>query len=480
MRRTTIIAGIIIIVVLSAGIAALTLWPDPAAESEEQPTTAPPSPAVVLIEESLDDVSSIVFSPIDGSPFTLHRDPSEGGVIELGAEDAIFSGNQSLMRSVFNSASKPTGLTAVTSSADDEQLSMFGFDEPVMIWRVNRADGTSVELAVGALQSAGKGRYVRKQDSREVFLLNERQTLILTHSLEEMYDLSFLPADITPDDEMSLFMIEHILLERQNDVLEFRRVTDEELEAMGIGATSYVMLQPNENKGNDYVIQTVILENAVKIKPESVEAVHPANLTAYGLDTPAKLSMRTEEWSGTLLIGKYDSERGGRYVMLEGHDAVLFDPNGDYSFLDVTPAQLQARLMWLHNIADISSLTFDLDGTVRVLKFEHNSEDDSLSAWLDDKEISETNARRLYIAALNVTQNDETDASIPATKPVYSITMYFLDGGSETLDLYRLNDSQFLIVQEGVNTGFFITRMALQQNFLSRFEILDRGEDIPS
>jgi len=242
----------------------------------------------------------------------------------------------------------------------------------------------------------------------------------------------------------------------------------------------YKMLQPVESESNDYMVQSVFLENAARIMPESIEDLHPADLSAYGLDTPARLSMRTAEWSGTLLIGDHNGQRNGRYVMLEGYDAVLFDPNGDYSFLNISPAQLRARLVWLHNIADVSSLSFELEGTSRELRFEHNTDENSLRAWLDDKEISDTNARRLYVATLNITQSGGTDASIPATKPVYSITVHFLDGSSDTLELYRLNDSQFLIVHDGISTGLFITRLALQQNFLSRFDILDRGEDIPS
>jgi len=57
--------------------------------------------------------------------------------------------------------------------------------------------------------------------------------------------------------------------------------------------------------------------------------------------------------------------------------------------------------------------------------------------------------------------------------------MRFREGGSDAIELYQINDSQFLIVHNGVSSGFFITRMSLQQNLLSSFDILDRGEDIP-
>ena len=478
MRRSTVILSAVIILVLSAGIAALSLWPEP--EPEPEPAPAPSLPTVDLIDEQTDDVSGVLFAPPDGFPYTLHPDVSdEGVVIKLYAEDAIFDGVPHMLLDVFNTATSLTGLTVVTSSADDGQLDMFGFNEPAMTWRVERTDGTYIELMAGALQAAGQGRYVRKSDSREVLLLSGRQTLQLTRSLEDLYDLSFLPAMITADDQATLLTIEHILLETQEDVIELRRVTEEELEAAEAGASIYKMLQPTEGECNDYMVQSLLLEKTAGIMPESIEALHPADLSAYGLETPARLSMRTAQWSGTLLIGDRNGQRGGRYVMLEGYDAVLFDPSGDYSFLDIPPAQLRARLVWLYHIADVSSLSFELDGTSRELRFEHNADENSLRAWLDDKEISDLNARRLYVAVLNITQSGGTDAPIPNTPPVYSITVHFLDGGSDTLELYRLSDSQFLIVHGGVSTGFFITRLALNLNFLSRFDILDEGEDLP-
>ena len=479
MRRSTVIVSAVIILALSAGIAALSLWPEPEADPEATP--APSVPVADLIDEQPEDVSGVLLTPQGGSSYTLRPDVVDGSVvIELYAGDAIFDGVPSMLRAVFNTAISLTGLTVVTSSADDSQLSMFGFDEPVMTWRVERNDGTYVEMMAGAMQAAGQGRYVRESDSREVLLLSGRQALQLTHALEDLYDLSFLPASITADDQATLFTIKHILIETQEDVIELRRVTDEELEAAAAGTSMYKMLQPVEGECNDYMVQSVILENAAGIMPETIEEIHPADLSAYGLDAPARLSMSTAEWSGALLIGDHNSQRNGRYVMLEGYDAVLLDPNGDYSFLDISPAQLRARLIWLHHIADVSSLSFELDGTSRALRFEHNADENSLRAWLDDKEISDTNARRLYVAVLNITQSGGTDAPIPDAKPVYSITVSFLDGGSDTLDLYRLSDSQYLIVHGEVSTRLFITRLALQQNFLSRFDILDRGEDIPS
>jgi hypothetical protein len=128
----------------------------------------------------------------------------------------------------------------------------------------------------------------------------------------------------------------------------------------------------------------------------------------------------------------------------------------------------------------VDFVSFELEDETRVLRFEHDRENETLTGFLDDVEISETNARRLYVAALHILQGGTTQEQIPAgVSPNHTVTIHLADGRRDTMELYALNYSQFLIVRNGENTGFFITRMALQSALLSRFEIVDRGDEIP-
>jgi hypothetical protein len=464
---------------LAAGIAFLTLWADEPEPEPQETTPIVTTPTMDLIHEMLDDVEKVLFSPAGNTTFTIYRDPDDMS-IELDADVAVFPGESSMLRSVFTTATALINLTIVIEEADDEQLTTFGFDAPVLSWRVYRTDGTSVGFVVGMQQVAGQGRYIREENSRQVLLINQRQSDLLLQTLEDLYDLTFFPPEIFIGVEYIMDVFDNIILETDSEVIELRRRPDEEFFELGLGTSRYQMIQPLISESNDHIIQTVILENAIEIIPESVEAKLPTDLSLYGLDSPNRLTLQAGDWVGTLLIGSYDAERGGRYLMIEGYDAVLFDTSGEYAFLNIGMTQLRSRLIWLHNIAEIASLEFELEGVTRVLEFEHDHENQSLQGWLDGEFISEVNARRLYMAALSITQTDETNAPIPNVPPAYRITKYFLEGGTETLELYQLNDSQFLIVHEGESTGFFITRMTLQRGFLSRFEILDRGEDIPA
>ncbi|MDR2572605.1 MAG: DUF4340 domain-containing protein, partial [Oscillospiraceae bacterium] len=289
MRRSTIIAVVATVVLLSAGIAALTLWPDSGPEPDPIETQTPqPDAFAELVNVSREDVRSIYFYPLDGVEYSLHYD-AENEEIELDAADRIFPGNADVMDSIFTRATILVTLTKVTDEADDTQLTMFGFDEPVMSYCVERIDGTLIEVEVGAIQAIGQGRYARLQNSREILLLSGFQSSMLTLQLEDVYDLTFIPIFDYPEEDIVLDAIESVLLETDNDIFDLQKRTEEEMLEVTLGSSSFKLLQPIEAEGNDHMIRTLILEHIIYIIPSSIEAVRPDDLSIYGLDTPARL-----------------------------------------------------------------------------------------------------------------------------------------------------------------------------------------------
>ena len=485
MKRGRLIACIVTIVILSGGILFLHLWDDaePEIGSDEPVIQAPEEPRV-LISEPIDTILEITFSPIDGAGFSIRRNDLEdedSDEFELISEDAVFSGNVSFMRGIFNNASGLTNLTLVTENADDAQLALFGLDEPMVEWTVTLLDGTTIDLMLGDMQVIGDGHYARLSDSREVFLLNTRQSNLLTQELEDLYDLTFFPYPPATEDMPTWMLIEHFLLETDETTIEIRAIAEDEAvdDENVIFAPMFEVVQPYVGNANSHNTTTILFEPFTHIAPDRVIEAHPSDLSIYGLDSPARLTVRTESWTGTLLIGNRNAELGGQYVMIEGYDAVLLDTRGSYPFLTVTPSHLLDRLMWIHPIAQVAYVTFEIYGETRILEFEHDEDDNSLEALLDGEFISELNARRLYIGALSIMFDDSTEASIPSGSPQYTVSITLLDGTTDTKELYMLTDTQFLIVRNGENTGFFLTRLSLHQNLLSRFEILDAGGDLP-
>ena len=479
MRRSLLLWGIVAAVVLAAGIAVFYFLPEDEPEPIKPPVVTP-GVRTDLINEPQDNVLEIRFEPSGCVPYILKRDLSgsrEELELVLESPDALFPGRPAVMRIIFTYATTLRNLQRVTASADDAQLVLFGFDKPVMTWRVERIDGTTIELETGSRQATGEAHYVREKNSREVFLLSELQSIYLTLEMEELYDLSFFPYLPSTAEDDTWFFINHLILERHDDTIElYKRSEDTNTDAQA-NASVYRIVQPLIGDCNDYIVQTVILEPVTRIAPDRIEDASPVDLSVYGLDSPYKLTITTDDWNGTLLIGGRNPEHGGRYVKFDGINIVLVDYDGDYTFLDTDPTLLRTRLIWMHSIDKVSSVTYELDGETRVLELEHGPEG-SLTGRLDGKDLSEVNARRLFMYTLGISQTGSTNFNTPIAEPDYRITMQFMDGSNDIIELYNLSDAQFLIVHNGVNTGFYITRMTLQQSLLNRFETLDRGEDL--
>jgi hypothetical protein len=477
-HRSLLIGGAAVLL-LSAGIAALALWPEPEPPPFVDET---PSPSAIIADIadliSEDDVLYVVFQKDGGEEYTI-RYNAASEEYELGAEGLIFPGVRGAVRDVFTRVTSLINLPRVTENADDGQLTAFGLLSPEFTWFIVRPDGTGPTLMVGSVQATGRGRYARLAGSREVFLVPEWQSFFLTKTLEDMTDLSFLPPPDLYSEEPPWSFIERITLEKASgDVLDIRKRSEDEISPDEFILTPFVIESPVEAVCSDYMLQTNLLEPVMSIAPGSIEESFPADLSVYGLDQPSKLTVSGGDWSGTLLIGRREPERGGQFVMIEGYDAVLFDSAGDYSFLTVTAAEIRSASVWLFDIRTVEAVTFEYDGSKRVLRLEHTGEDE-LRGRLDGAELSENNARRLYRAVLGIMQDGGTGASIPGGEPAYRFTIDFLSGDSSTIELFGLSDAQFLIVLDGTNTQLYINRMSLRRGLLDRIDMLDRGEDLP-
>jgi len=477
ISRKKLIIYIAVVLVFAGGITAITFWPE-AEDLSPSPSPSASTGPTELIAESTDDITKVSYMPREGVPYAIRYDSDEDEYT-LDAEGVVFPGRQSDMRSMFSYSIRLTYLTNVTEDATDFQLGAFGLDDPVMVWRVDKKDGTSVELMIGARQAAGIGSYARKVGSREVFLLNSTQSGFLTKSMEDFYDMTFFPYPASTEDNQTWYAISYCLIENNGDTIEINKRSDDEFAELPMGSSIYYLTQPVACETNEYTLQKNMLEPITNIRPTRVIEAFPADLSPYGLDDPVKLTLACEdEWEGILYIGAHDEEQGGRYVMIDGYDAVLLDIYGDYSFLNVKYDYLRASLVWLYSIKTVDSITYELEGVTRILQYEHDDEEETLQAWLDGLELTESNGRRLYTGTLSVTQAGKVDMDIPAGDPDFRITIHFRDGGSDVMELYQINEAQYLIVHGGVNEGLVINRITLRQNLLNRFDALDRGEDL--
>jgi len=484
MRRRNVVLIIIAAVLLIAGILILTFLPEPEPESDVYVPPPPEAGFGNLIFASHLNTESVLMMPLNGGSYTLQIDRAETEYLkfDLIADNVIFPGMQPVMYTIFSQAITLLHLPLVTEDADDDQLALYGLDAPILTWRVNFSDGASEEFALGLRLAVGSGFYIRNAESRDVYVLDIDAAGLLLMNIEDIYDIFFFPYPPSGDQYETWDLIDYLLLERPGDeTIEMRRRGFEEWYDSPFGVTRYHISQPFNGDGSEEIIKSIIMEPVTNLIPERIVAIGTTNLAFYGLDTPARLTVSTEGWEGTLLIGDHSYEYRGRYIMIEGYDAVLLDPHGNYGFLDLDPAQLRSQMTWIHHIDHVSSVEFDLGGITRTLYIDHPDpgSDDKLNGRLDDIEIGETNTRRLYASAMNISVSGGSEEPIPDESPVYRFTMNFINGEKQVLNFYRISDSEFLMVLNNESLNVYTTRLQLQIGLLNKFDILDAGGELP-
>jgi hypothetical protein len=241
------------------------------------------------------------------------------------------------------------------------------------------------------------------------------------------------------------------------------------------------MFLPVETILNERTAIDSFLEPITTINPTELVEINPSDLSIYGLDNPVRLELEDEVgWSGTLLIGGRNEQDEGRYVMIEGANAVLLDRTGNYVFIDTPYFRLRLNLVWVHDINDVRSVDYHLDNNiVRRLELTHGDTNQDMRARMDGKELSDHNARQIYSSVLSIIMDGETTADTPSKPPDYKFVINLLDGETHTLELFALNERQYLIVLNGINQQLITFRTTLINNLLGKFELLDQGVELP-
>jgi hypothetical protein len=442
-----------------------------------EPAPSPTPPRIIDNEERFSlmsyviaDINSVVFSRA-GSSYTIT--PSSIGELSMTASRAVFPFQQNEVLSLFRSATWIMRLRRVAENADDATIAEFGLAEPFMTWRITHNNGDVIEVALSDQLLA---RYIRIVGERDIYILGDEQADILSRPIEDIYDLSFLPYYIEPatEDEPTWGFFLSAAITSEERTIEIRRRREE-------FSSGYQMYLPVETNLNDNTALNGFFIPITTINPTEIVEIHPSDLSKYGLDNPFRLELTDEiGWSGTLLIGKRDELDEGQYVMIEGANAVLLDRTGNYVFTETPYFRLRINIVWVFDINLVKSVDYHLENNVvRRLTFTHGDTNQDMRAWFDDKELSEHDARNIYSSVLSVMMDGETSADIPDKPPEYKFVITLLDGEVHTLELFALNERQYLMVLNGVNQQLITFRTTLVSNLLSKIDMLDQGIELP-
>jgi len=470
-RTRIIIISLVALGVLGIIVTALSLT------GGDVPPTPTPLPIVDneerfnLLRYTASQIKNVTFSR-DGSSYTIARDPDDG-LLTMTASRALFPFQYAEVSSLLNSAIWIMQLRRVAENADDETLDEFGLADPLVTWRITLNDGNVIQVALSDRLLA---RYIHIVGERDIYILSDSHADRLSRPIEELYDLSFLPhyIDITTEDDPTWGWFTRAAVSTPERTIEIRRRGER-------FASGYQMYLPVETLLNENTVTSGFLAPLTTINPTELVEANPSDLSKYGLDNPVRLELADEMgWSGTLLIGNRNEIDEGQYVMIEGANAVLLDKTGNYVFTETPYFRLRINLLWVYDINDVRSVDYHLDNNVvRRLEFTHGETNQDMRAWMDGTELTDHDARNIYSSVLAIIMDGETTADIPNKPPDYKFVITLLDGEAHTLELFALNERQYLMVLNGINQQLITLRTTLVNALLSKFDLLDQGIELP-
>ncbi len=345
----------------------------------------------------------------------------------------------------------------------------------------------SIELHFGKLTSLKDSYYARVAGEDTVYAVS-KYTVENLMTTELMYrEMNFFPSYLS-EDKMTVEaagFISYVRLRNESTGMdiEITKRTADELEAMPLGSTAYYMTKPVVSECNDAVVDQKIINVASGLNIVGVVADSPEDLSEYGLDKPFDIWLKNTDGEEIhYLVGSFNGTSA--YVMVEGTDSVLFAENFASGLTDLNYVDYMFKLVWIHNIDKVKTITFDLKGDKHLLTIRENYKDEEgkqiFDAILDGKPIESTNARRLYTRALNMMISGDLPEpmSVAGKTADYTTIITMTDGTKEELRLYALNERQYAASVNGADPSFFINVSDLR-NLEDAFALIAAGEEIP-
>ena len=466
IKRILIAGGAVVVLALAFVILKFVFPEEETPVELVSPTpTATEAPVYYIIKAAGNDVVRFDCTYEDGSTFQINISQKENGMYEYAAvpDDTFFGYNTSKFRSMMYTFTSLTGTALVEK--DPEDLSIYGLDEPQFTITITFKDDTNVTLYVGSMTPVQRNYYVMTKEEQTVYTVGNYLGELLMRKPSEFRNVASFPKY---EEEEIYTNINHVLMHRR-DGTPIEIWLDKEFSMPDNKSSSvYMMTQPVVSSCADEKIESLLDILATISYADMVGDITPDQFKEYGFDAPARL--RLEDTSGNsidLAIGTTFS--GAAYACLwrqyEAYQAeevdfltVLRYSETDFEWVNVNYMNLLIRAIWIINIHDVESITYDFDGEIFVMElYEYDDVTGSgvdvvrTCSHINGKDIHETNTKRIFSRTLNFREvNTLTEGMTYDADYSYSITVKLKSGEERVMTFHRINDRQYACVVDGV------------------------------
>ncbi len=441
--------------------------------------------AVLFVPDAPDDVSSTISSQkvkiydrpsADVLKFTV---TNEHGSYEMTPKD---SGNfhiaeldgYKVVTSYYNTfADNFSSLEArklVTDTPED--LSVYGFDEPLATLKIEFKDET-VTVLLGNAETTTSGYYCKLDNSDSVYLLTSGVGGRLLS--DKLY---YLEREITPSyDTTDELVFDKIVLSgtvRDEVVIlptpDSENEDDAEIFAYEIVAPASA---PYDISGTDFLTGFFLLygDTVMEIAPDE------ETLKEYGFDNPYSVaSIESSAADFTVTVGKVDGEFC--YVMNDTDDVIYRCPVTSIGWLETQYQDLVSSMFLVPHIYTVSNVDIVTADKSYNYTVSYDESIDTVFAKCNSKTVNTANFQKFYQVLVSCYLENYNTERVEG-EPFMSLTYTYNEGGSDTVEFYTCPSDvrQSIIVFNGEYTDFSV-RTVWVEKVLADCERLLNGQDV--
>lgn len=449
--RVAILGALVVLVAVVVML--VQRWAPPPAESVDA--------TVPITENSRESIDYVTVHIRGDEPYDVQQiaDAATTQYGVVGMDEGIKI-QQYKVSDAFSIATTLTGESVVEEDA--QNLSQYGFDDPMSTFTIHLNDGTEQVLILGGKLPSGVGWYLRKGDGSTVYRVSDYNGSRMTHTLKDLRDLSLF-------DTITVDNADYMLIERADgDTLEMRK------EASAVSINTWKILKPAEMEASTDAVYEVATEMAAVALNSYVDT--PEDYAPYGLEEPAATCMVKDSDGNRMYfrIGGYvPDDNTLRYIRLDGEDEVYTVKTDLLGFLNTaTLTRVVDRFAAIVNISNVDRADFIYQGSAHALtitreeQFDENGDLMTLANgqpnyleefFIDGVRVDESAFKKIYQTMISVQVRGELTGEVSG-EPVAKIT-YTFNNGSEpaTTEFIPYMQDFYAMSQNGIEL-FYTTR----------------------
>lgn len=379
---------------------------------------------------------------------------------------------QSYITSLVNSYSALQAKRLIAEEPED--MSIYGFDEPIASIKVEFNDETKTVI-LGSAEPTTNGYYCKLEDSNAVYLLTSGIGGRLLSSKLYYVDTTITPSYDT-NEELAFDKVVLSGTVRDEEIIIVPtpdNENDDYAEIFGYQIISPANAPFDITTGNDFLTSFFVLSAnmAVELSPDE------ETLAEYGFDNPYSVAaIESSAGNFTVSVGKVDGEYC--YVMNDSEDVIYQCLTSAIPWLEAQYQDVVSSMFLVPHIYLVGNVDIVTPNDEYNFVLDYDESTDTVFIQRDGRYVNTENFQNLYQVLVSCyLENYTTERS--DDEPYLTITYTFRVGGTEKLELYiSPTDSRQALIKYNDKWTDFSVRMVYVDKIISDCQKLLRGESI--